>query len=117
PRKIGEEKTAESNRAYRELSSDDIEALQAVEGVETVMPLFGVNAVSVSVEAGDEYEVAVQTQSDDGEIEISAGALGENYEIPAGGIVLPHTYVDAFDFDTAEGAIGETVRITFAGPG
>ena len=113
PQKISEEVGSAQQGAYKTLTPSDLTKIRNVEGVESVTPTFGVSLTSVSANGSDEYRGDMQVQSDDAEIEIAAGSLGDNYEIKEGGIVLPHTYLEPFGFKDAESALGHIVRATF----
>lgn len=111
PRKVGEEAAQTTN--FVELTPADRTAIEAIAGVEKVLPTFGVSVLSVSANDSDEYQADMQVQSDDSSIELTVGQLGKDYAIPAGGVVLPHVYLEPFGFQAAEDALGETVVATF----
>lgn len=113
PKKVGEAEPQASQYGYKSLTQSDVEKLEKVDGVEVVLPMFSSDVESVSANGSDEYQATMQAQSDDSSIELSAGELGDNYEIGAGEVVLPHAYVEAFDFKSAEAALGEKVQATF----
>lgn len=114
PRKVGEQTQAAANSlGFRELTVADRTKIEKIEGVERVMPTFNLSAKSVTANGSDEYEADVQSQSDDSSIELTAGSLGDNYEIKPGQVVLPHVFVEAFGFKNTEAALGKTVNIAF----
>lgn len=112
PKKINEKASADSG-GVNKLSNNDVKKIQQIDGVEKVFPMINVVASSASANGSDKYEAIVQAQSDDSSIEIVAGELGDSYTIPRGGIVLPHKYLESFNFKSANEAIGKIVTINF----
>lgn len=98
---------------YAALSPSDISKLKTVNGVEAVLAVFSPDVYSLSANHSDEYLGTMEAQSDDSAIELSAGTLGDNYEIGKGTIVLPYKYVTAFGFKDANAALGKKVTATF----
>lgn len=113
PQKVGETATTEKGQ-WKTLSPSDLEKIRKIDGVETVLATFSTNVYSLSANGSDEYVGMIQAQSDDSAIDLTAGKLGDNYEISQGDIVLPHKYVESFGFKSAESALGKTVTATFA---
>ncbi len=115
PKKVSEAETVQQSRySFKELTPSDLEKLKKVDGVEAVLPMFSTAVDSVSANGSDEYQADIQTQSDDSEIELTAGNLGDNYEIRSGEIVLPHMYLESFGFASAEAALGKKVQAIFS---
>ena len=56
PKKIGEEAPAATVNAFRELTPSDRETIAKIDGVEKVLPIFGVDVHSVAANNSDEYE-------------------------------------------------------------
>ena len=106
PKKIGEEAPAATVNAFRELTPSDRETIAKIDGVEKVLPIFGVDVHSVAANNSDEYEGYMKVQYDGTAIDLTAGRLGENNEILPGQVVLPHKYVESFGFKNAEAALG-----------
>lgn len=118
PKKLSEveaEESAPVRGNFKELTPGDLDKISKIDGVEVVMPMFSAQMKSVSANGSDEYEGAVTVQSDDSAIDLTAGTLGDNYEIKKGEVVFPHIYLDLFGFKSAEEALGKTVKITFQG--
>lgn len=116
PKKVSEAEASETAvyGNYKELTPTDIEKMRKIDGVEVVLPMFSTAVDSVSANGSDEYVADMQAQSDDAEIELTAGTLGENYEIKPGGVVLPHVFLESFGFKNAEEALGKKVQATFS---
>ena len=112
PKKVGEA-SSESDAIRNTLSQSDREKISKIDGVEKVMPIFGVNPYAVQANGSDGYEAVIDVQYDATAIDLTAGKLGDNNEIKTGNIVLPHKYVSSFGFKSAEEAIGKTVTATF----
>ena len=110
PKKLNEEV---KTREFRSMTLTDRQKIAKIAGVEKALPIHGVDMLSVSANGSDEYQGVVSVQYDGTAIELSAGKLGDNYEIKPGQIVLPHKYVESFGFKDAESALGENVKITF----
>lgn len=115
PLKVGETREDGSGN-YVLLSKADRARIEQIDSVAKVQPVFGVNAYSVSANGGDEYQTSVSVQSDGTEIELSAGTLGNNNEIKAGEIVVPHAFVSSLGFSSAQDAIGKKVTVQFTAP-
>lgn len=114
PKKVGEANTAQASQFnYKTLAPRDVEKLRTIKDVEAVLPMFNIAAEGVSANGSDEYQAEMQAQYDDSEIELAAGKLGDNYEIHAGEVVLPHIYQETFGFKTADDALGKMVKATF----
>ncbi len=114
PQKVGEAPVAPS--AHNELASHDREKIAKLDGVEKVSPVFGVSMQAVAANGSDQYQGTMDVQFDGTAIDLSAGRLGENNEILSGQVVLPHKYVEAFGFASAEAALGQKVTATFDAP-
>lgn len=118
PQKVdGEEGAAAANSfGFKELTPADRAKIEKIDGVERVMPAFSLSVKWVKANGSDKYQGEIKTQSDDSEIELTAGKLGADYEIKPGQVVLPHIYLETFGFKTAEDALGKTVTMAFDSP-
>ena len=115
PKKVGEEIITTTN-TFRELTPNDRKAIAKIDGVEKVLPIFGVDMYSVVANGSDEYEGVMQVQYDGTAIDLTAGKLGDNNEILPGQVVLPHKYVESFGFKSAEAALGKKLTAKFTAP-
>lgn len=111
PKKLNEAPTSQG--MFKQLTPKDRETIAAINGVAQVSPIFGVSLYSIAVPDGDQYQGVMDVQYDGTVIDLTAGKLGDNYEILPGQIVLPHSYVEAFGFANAEAALGKKVVATF----
>lgn len=114
PRKVGAEEAPRGQ--YRELKPSDRDKVAKLSGVEEVLPIFGVTPYSVAANGSDEYEADMDVQYDRTAIDLTTGKLGENNDISAGQIVLPHKYVESFGFANADAALGKKVTAKFDAP-
>lgn len=112
PKKLGESQQT-SQGSMTMLTPADMKKIRSIDGVEAAYATFSPDVYSLSANNSDEYEGKMEAQVDDSAIDLSAGKLGDNYEIKEGQIVLPHKYVTAFGFKNAEDALGKTVKATF----
>lgn len=115
PKKVSEEETTAVGK-FKLLTADDLTKIRNVAGVEAVLPVFQPTAYSFAANGSDEYRGDLEAQYDDSAIDLTAGKLGENYEINAGEIVLPHKYVESFGFADADAALGKKVTAKFDAP-
>lgn len=115
PRKVGEAEPVQSQYNFKMMTAKDIEKLEAIDGVEVVLPMYDVMLESISANGSDEYVGVMRVQYDDSAIDIQAGELGDNYEIKPGHIVFAHAFLEPFGYKSADDALGDTVTATFAG--
>ncbi len=112
PQKVGEEPVASANE-FKELTPSDRKTIAALDDVEKVLPIFGVNLYSVAANGSDEYEGYMKVQYDGTAIDLTAGKLGEDNEILPGQVVLPYKYIESFGFKNADEALGQKVTAKF----
>ena len=106
PKKVNE-KTPTSQEPYKELTPSDRREIEAIDGVEKALPVFGVDMQSVAANGSDQYEGKMEVQYDGTTIDLSAGKLAGDNEILPGQVVLPYKYVESFGFKNAQAALGE----------
>ncbi|MDN3445886.1 ABC transporter permease [Microbacterium sp. APC 3901] len=97
------------------LNSDDIAAVEGIDGVRTVEPItqVAIEWVATSGSAGaDRYEIDVNPTSSIGQSDLIAGAQLDQ-ESAESEIVLPEEYVDALGLADAESAIGQSVALGY----
>lgn len=114
PKKVGE--TPEVPTDPTELTPADRSKIAGLDGVEKVLPIFGVDMQAVTANGSDEYEGYMEVQYDNTAIDLTAGSLTGDNEILPGQVVLPHKYVEPFGFKNAEEAVGKTVTAQFTAP-
>ena len=115
PQKVGAEGSTQSSSvgAMRELTANDRAKIAALDGVEKVLPVFGVMPEGIVANGSDPYQGEVKVQYDGTAIDLTAGKLADDNEILPGQIVLPHVYIESFGFKDAEAALNQTVTVTF----
>ncbi len=116
PKKLSEEEAPAGTGMYKELTPKDRNKIASLQGVEKVLPVFGVDMYSVAANGSDQYQGTMQVQYDNTAIDLTAGTLGKNNEILPGQVVLPHKYVESFGFKNSEAAIGKKIIASFAAP-
>lgn len=97
------------------LNSDDIAALEGIDGVRTVEPITQVAIEWVAASGSDDadrYEVDVNPTSSIGQSDLVAGAQLDQ-ESAENEIVLPEEYVDALGIADAESAVGQNVTLGY----
>ena len=116
PKKVSEASPTQTSRVdFKELTPADRAKIAKIEGVEKVLPVFGVSALAAQANGSDKYEASVSVQYDNTTIDLTAGSLDANGEIKPGTIVLPHKYLESFGFKNAQSALGKPVTLAFAG--
>ncbi len=92
------------------LTRDDIEKLGEVNGVESVDPIFQIQAEYIQYDDSDKYEVqSIATYGTGPRPEFAAGGIDD--DSPEDSIVITSQYREALGFDSDEVAIGESVVI------
>lgn len=118
PKKLSEASAPNSSDAMiRQLTPADRSKIDKIDGVEKVLPVFGVNLHSIAANDSEQYVGTMQAQYDNSTIELSAGTLVNGNEIPSGQVVLPYKYVESFGFIDANSALGQKVTATFMSAG
>ena len=90
------------------LKKSDIEKLKKVSNVESVTPLYNVNAKYVTREGQKKYQAGIEAYLATMKQEYLAGS-GDSIE--EDGVVIPDTYVEALGFDSPKDALGKTIDI------
>lgn len=97
------------------LNSDDIAALEGIDGVRTVEPITQVAIEWVAASGSDDadrYEIDVNPTSSIGQSDLVAGAQLDQ-ESAENEVVLPEEYVDALGIADAESAVGQNVTLGY----
>lgn len=97
------------------LTDSDIETLKKMKGVGEITPAYNISAVYMT--RGDEkYDTGIAMKVDRTTMPLAAGSLSNN-QVPAGGVVIPESYLDALGFKDAKAAIGKTLTVHIEKPG
>ena len=116
PQKVDDKPSSSQEKSYNELTPADRTKIEEIDGVEKVLPVFGVDMYSVAANDSDEYQGIMNVQYDSTAIDLQAGHLGEDNEILPGQVVLPHKYIESFGFKNADSALGKKITAKFASP-
>lgn len=93
------------------LSDDDLVKIEAVEGVESVTPIYSISAKHIVGSNSTKFEAAIGVKADRTALTLAAGSLDDN-QVPKGGIVLPESYVEPLGLGSPEQSIGKQVTLT-----
>ena len=92
------------------MTDDDLDALTAIENVESVKPSLAIRPDFIQYGSGPKYELGVSPTSDGAAVELVAG---DNFDPAASEpeVVLTTDYIDPLGYDSNEDAVGTTVTI------
>lgn len=93
------------------LQQSDLDTLTAIEGVESVTPIYNVTAKYVTRDGQKRYQTGVEAFYTTIKQEYAAGS-GQGIENE--GVVIPDSYREALGFTSAEQAIGKTIDVVIA---
>jgi putative ABC transport system permease protein len=93
------------------LQQSDLDTLTAIEGVESVTPIYNVTAKYVTRDGQKRYQTGVEAFYATIKQEYAAGS-GQGIEND--GVVIPDSYREALGFTSAEQAIGKTIDVVIA---
>jgi putative ABC transport system permease protein len=112
------QKHGESSAGQGLLSAKDLQRIKDVPGIESVTPMYSVNASYVVGPNGDKYDTSLTIKEDRTNIPLAAGSL-ENNQPSVGHVVVSESYVKPLGFASDQDAIGKmiTLRIDQAIPG
>src|SRR5690606_12079817 len=92
------------------LSEADKKAIESVDGVEQVVPIYYVSADHMTRPGQDRYATPLTIKIDRTKLRLAAGSLDDNMLQP-GKVAIPDTYLEALGFKDAEAAIGQSVTV------
>ena len=107
PQKYGANETQASQGL---LGQSDVKRIAAVHGVETVTPMYNINAAYMVGPNGQKYVPNLSIKADQTTIQLSAGQL-KNSQPTDGTVVLSASYVKALGFHSATEAIGQQLTL------
>lgn len=98
------------------LTESDIEAIRAIDGIESVRPVYFVQAAYLTSDQADDkkFEIMVNVSLPGDDVDYTAGA-GINDD-NTNQVVLPEDYLDLLGFGSAQDALGTTVEIGASNP-
>lgn len=94
------------------LQQSDLDTLTAINGVESVTPIYNVTAKYVTRDGQKRYQSGIEAFYSTIKQEYAAGS-GEGIE--RDGVVIPDSYREVLGFASPEQAIGQTVNVVIAG--
>ncbi|MFT2817480.1 ABC transporter permease [Leifsonia sp. A12D58] len=102
-----------SSNGFTLLSSDDVDAIAATDGIVDVQPVVMLSPDYLEFGDNGKYQLTINSIAGIATIDLAAGSqltngTGENQ------ILLSKSYVEGIGFDDAESAIGQTVTIAIA---
>ena len=106
------EKNLKESIKNSSFSEKDVQQIKNLKGVREASPMFGVSAESVRMNS-DKYFVSIKTKYNEQPIELSAGKLAENNQVPSGKIVAPKAFVETFGGKTPSDLLGKKVIFEF----
>jgi putative ABC transport system permease protein len=106
------EKNLKESIKNSSFSEKDVQQIKNLKGVREASPMFGVSAESVRMNS-DKYFVSIKTKYNEQPIELSAGKLAENNQVPSGKIVAPKAFVETFGGKTPSDLLGKKVTFEF----
>lgn len=93
------------------LSNSDIEKMQAVDGVSTVIPMYSIDSTYVTRGDGFANLVApVSIKEDSTEMTLAAGSL-QDFMVNPGSAVIADDFIKQFGFKDATDAVGKNITI------
>lgn len=93
------------------LQQSDLDTLTAIDGVESVTPIYNVTAKYVTRDGQKRYQTGVEAFYATIKQEYAAG---NGQGIENDGVVIPDSYREALGFTSAEQAIGKTIDVVIA---
>lgn len=98
------------------LTDADIAKVKKIENVTEINPAYSISAAYVTRgEDAKRYEAPLNIKVDRTAMPLTAGEL-KNNQVPAGSVVIPESYIEAFGFKNAQEAIGETLLVHIEKP-
>lgn len=91
------------------MTDADLDAIRAVDGIESVEPVVAVRPDYVQWQDGTRYELSVSAFTAGMRIELAAGDQFDDADVNE--IILPTSYADALGFSSVDDAVGQEVTI------
>ncbi len=111
----GPKKYGASEASQGLLGKKDVDRIEKVAGVESVTPMYNVNATYMVGPSGVKYDTSLTIKDDQTNIPLTAGSLRNN-QPSAGKVVVSDSYVKALGFNSAKDAIGKTITLRIDKP-
>jgi len=102
----------ESTSGMKVLKQKDATELKALEGVQTVSPMYSIDVTYVTRGEGfKKYIAPVTTKADRTAMILAAGSLNDNM-VDQGGAIVPKSYLESLGFTDPQAAIGQTIILS-----
>lgn len=112
PTKFGADSDTQSQGL---LGKKDVERIKEVPGVETVSPMFNVNATYVTGPNNTKYEAPLEIKIDQTALPLKAGSL-KNAQPDEGNVVISESFIESLGFTSAQEAIGKNITVRIDKP-
>lgn len=107
PQKYGE---TDKGVAQGFLGDGDIAKIKQISGVESVIPMYSVNATYMMGANGEKYETSLYIKVDQTGVDLAAGELTDN-QPKQGTVIVSESYVKSLGFKDAKDAVGKTLTL------
>jgi len=95
------------------LTQRDVEKVKALDGIESVTPMFDISAVYMQGPNKKKFETQLQVKVDKTQLELAAGSLNQN-QPTEGKVSVPESYIEALGYKDAASAIGKPITLHIA---
>lgn len=107
PQKYGE---TDKGVAQGFLGGGDIAKIKQISGVESVIPVYSVNATYMMGANGEKYETSLYIKVDQTGVDLAAGELKDD-QPKQGTVIVSESYVKSLGFKDAKDAVGKTLTL------
>lgn len=107
PQKYGE---TDKGVAQGFLGDGDIAKIKQISGVESVIPMYSVNATYMTGANNEKYETSLYIKVDQTGVDLAAGELTNN-QPKQGTVIVSENYVKSLGFKDAKDAVGKTLTL------
>ncbi len=104
-----------SSIQIKQLTDDDITEIKNLSFIETVRPMYAIDARYITREGHKKYTLSITAFNPGQKPELVAGVMPQS-DITTGQILLPEPYVSLLGLGDAEKAVGQTVEIVIQQP-
>ena len=102
-----------SNAREGLLVQNDVDKVKAVDGVESVTPMYNISALYMQGPNDKKYETDLRIKEDQTGVELVAGNL-KNNQPSKGKVLMSEDYVASLGFENAQNAIGKPITLRVA---
>lgn len=111
-KKDGPQKYGESDNAASQgyLGDSDITKIKAIPGVESVTPMYSIDAAYMVGPNGDKYQTSLSIKVDQTGVDLAAGSLTNN-QPAVGSVIVSESYIQALGYVSDQDAIGKPITL------